>query len=120
MEHVEVAVDLPELAALEAEAAFEERDVELLAVEGDDGVEAFEVALDRADERFLLMEVAHEVLADDERLTVDEADGDEEGRGAGAAREACGFGVDERGFARIEVDEVHRRGENPRGIGEGF
>ena len=120
VEHVEMARGLTEDPALQPEAAFEKRHVELLAVEGDDGVEAFEIAFHRADEGSLLVEVAHEVLANHEGLALDEADGDEEGRGAGAAREPGGLSVDERGLAGIEVLQIERGGEDAGRVGEGI
>ena len=118
MKHVEMAPRLTEDAPLQTEPALEQRHVELLSVERHDGVEAFEVPLERADERLLFVEVAHEVLPNDERIPFDETDRDQKRRGPGASREPGGFGIDERGLSRIEVFEVERSGEDPRGVGQ--
>src|SRR3989441_13267432 len=55
----------------------------------------------RGEQRGLLVEVAHEVLLDNEPVAVEAPDADEEGVGARPSREAGRLGVEEEEPARI-------------------
>ena len=80
--------------ARHAEARFEQRLVVGLAVVGDEHVELREVLGQPPEQRRLLAVIAHEELAQAKARRLDGADPDEERVGAGAARQAGGFGVE--------------------------
>src|SRR4029450_4905134 len=78
----------------EHEARLQQREIEAAAVVRHEAVELPEHRLQCAQERRLLVEVAHEELPHLEVLTIEEAHADQEGVGAGAARQAGGLGVE--------------------------
>src|SRR2546426_12321461 len=80
-EEVEVGQSRGPAAAREDEARLEERQVEGRAVEGDDSRGLLEERHQRGEQRGLLVEVAHEVLLDNEPVAVEAPDADEEGVG---------------------------------------
>src|SRR5262249_32734342 len=103
--------------AVQAEAGVQQRDVEHLAVEGDEVPEAGKVLGQRLQRRRLLVVVPHEVLADDEAAALDEADTDQERRRARAAGEARGFGVEKDRLPEVEAFELRLAGQDGNGRG---
>jgi hypothetical protein len=115
-EQVEVRVGAqgPALAA-GGEARLEERQVERLAIEADDGPEAGEQLAEREQHRRLLGVVAHEVLAEDESVALEIAEADQEDVGAGPAGEPGRLGVEEHDLASVERRQAGGAGQAGEG-----
>src|SRR2546426_5880188 len=92
-EEVEVGQSRGPAAAREDEARLEERQGEGRAVEGDDSRGLLEERHQRGEQRGLLVEVAHEVLLDNEPGAVEAPDADGGGVGARPPRQARPLGV---------------------------
>src|SRR5262249_41340658 len=110
-----------ERAPREDEPRLEQRQVEARAVVRHDPVEPADQRVDRAEQGRLLVEVAHEVLPDLERVPVEEARADEEGIGPGAAGQTRGLRIEGEGprprrsaGAREQGEAL--RGDVPRGV----
>ena len=87
----------------QAEARLQQRQVELLAVEGDHAGEGAQVLGQAVQERRLFVVVAHEVLPHAEAVAVHEADAHQERGGAGAARQAGRLRVQEDRARQVEA-----------------
>jgi hypothetical protein len=83
------------------EARLEERNVEAAAVEGDEPRRTLQQRRQRRQQRRLFVEVAHEVLRDDEAIILAPAGADEKGVGAGTAGQARRLGVEKQQSRRV-------------------
>ena len=92
-EEVQVEAVAPPATAGQDEARFQQREIKAGSVVRHETVGVAEQGGEGGEQRGLLVEIAHEVLAHLEPVAVEEADADEEGIGARAAGEAGGLGV---------------------------
>ena len=112
-EQVEVGQEPRPAAPREDEARLEQRQVEARAVERDETARPLEHGRQRREQRRLLVEVAQEVLRDDEAVGLAPARAHEERVRARAAGEAGRLGVEEE-----ETAPVRRGGLRPGERGE--
>ena len=117
MQQVEVArLGQREALAVERVARLQQGHVEEAAVEGHDALAPGQVLGEPAQQRRLLVVVAHEVLPEAEALALDPAHAHEEGGRARAAGQARGLGVEEDGAAQIERAQLGSPGEDGDGV----
>ena len=92
------------------EACLEQRQVEAGAVEGHDRGRPRQQRLERREQRRLVVEVAHEVLADNDAIAFDQGGADEERVGPCPAGQAGRLGVQEQQAAGPGDVALHTRG----------